>query len=179
MARKKSTRLRQRNSRGRPPAQHNGVVTQQQIDRRRQLVPGLSTEDLMKQRAGIPLEILATRGLVSEAQRSAGEQFGELVHRWRRLHQVPDDRRQKIGGPVGGEMDPRQVAKVNDAMNTATAALGICTPLARAAVESVCVDEEIGRLLDSSPIGARLTHALLDGLNALGRVFKVSSRRAA
>lgn len=180
MPRKKNhQRLRGKGSKGRPSKVPQGPAATEELLAHRQRATGLPREDLMKQRAGVPLEILASRGLITEPQRSAGEQYGALVHRWRRMHQVPDGRRQPEPGGLGGDMDPQKVELVDGAMKSAVAELDHTTPLARAAVESICVDEEMGRMLDSGDVGVRLRSALADGLTALCRVFKTPSRRAA
>lgn len=179
MARNRPKRLRGRNSRGRPPVPRDPAITDQQLAQRMKAAPGIPMEDIMKQRAGIPIEVLATRRDITEPMRLAGEQYGELVHRWRRMHQVPDGTRQKSAGGLGGDLDPRKVAVVNEAMRTATAALDRCSPMARVSVESICVDEFAGRMLDQSTVGDRLRESLREGLAALCDVFRVPSRHAA
>lgn len=178
MARKRSNRFRSKNSKGRPPVIREAVATDELLAHRQRLT-GLPMEDLMKQRAGVPLETLASRKLITEAQRSAGEQYASLVQRWRRMHNIPDGNRQPAKGGVGVELDPRKVEQVDAAMNAVLAELNNTTALVRAVLDSVCVDEEVGRLLDHSGLGARLLAALQDGLTALGRVFKTPAQRAA
>ena len=142
----------------------------------------------MKQRAGIPIEILAAmpcpdhadgRKSIGEAHRLAGEQYAELVQRWRRLHQVPDDTRQRAGVGRGDDVDPRHVQTVDARMAEVQAALDKLPPFSRAVIEEVCVREYMGRCADRSPLGARLRAALREGLDALCGVFRVASRRAA
>ena len=173
---------------GRPRAPVDPVVSPQLLAHRQRTAPGIPTEDLMKQRAGVPLEILAAmpcpdRGgshkAISEDQRQAGEQYGELVHRWRRLHQVPDDTRQKAGVGRGDDVDPRHVETINARMADAQAALDKLAPFARVVTESICVDDFMGRAGDRSSLGRRTRDALRDGLSALCAVFRVASRRAA
>jgi len=179
MPRNRPHRLRGRNSRGRPPVPRDPAITDQQLAQRMKAAPGIPAEDIMKQRAGIPIEVLATRRDITEPMRLAGEQYGELVHRWRRMHQVPDGTRQKSAGGLGGDLDPAKVAVVNEAMRTATTVLDRCNPMARVTVESICVDEFTGRITDQTSVGDRLRDALREGLTALCGVFRVPSRCAA
>ena len=172
---------------GRPALPRDPVVTTELLDHRARMAPGIPTEDLMKQRAGIPIEILAAmpcpdRGepfrAITEDQRRAGEQYGELVHRWRRLHQVPDDTCQRTGIDRG-DHDPRYVENVDGSMAKALAALDRVSPVARAATESICVDDFMGRAADRTPVGRRIRASIRDGLDALCNVFHVGARRAA
>lgn len=142
----------------------------------------------MKQRAGIPLETLAAtrcpdqvgdRRVITEAQRLAGEQYGELVHRWRRLHQVPDDTRQRAGVGRGGDVDPRHVETIDARMAEAAVVLDRLPAFARAVTESICVDEFLGRALDPTTIGRKMRDGLREGLTALCGVFRVAGKRAA
>lgn len=141
----------------------------------------------MKQRAGVPLEILAAMScpdhggqrVITEPMRLAGEQYAELVHRWRRLHQVPDDTRQRVGVGRGEDVDPAHVEKIDARMAEAQAALDKIPAFSRAVVESICVDEFMGRCVDRSPIGRKMRGGLREGLTALCGVFRVPARRAA
>lgn len=180
MARRRQNRLRSRNSRGRPPVVRETVATDELLAHRQRNAPNLSREDLMKQRAGVPLEVLLVRREITEAQRAAGEQYGELVRSWRRLHSIPDGRLQPSRGISDADPDPRLVRRVADEMEAVTTQLQrATTALARAALDSVCVDEEIGRTLDQTELGARLRAHLVDGLDSLCIVFKVRKDRAA
>lgn len=140
----------------------------------------------MHQRAGVPLEILAVMSnpdgegkAITEPMRLAGEQYRDLVHRWRRLHQVPDDTRQRAGVGRGDDVDPRHVETVNARMADAQAALDKVSPIARAVTEGVCIDDYMGRCVDRTAVGSRLRGALREGLTALCGVFRVANRRAA
>jgi hypothetical protein len=173
---------------GRPALPRDPVVTTELLDHRARMAPGIPTEDLMKQRAGIPIEILAAmpcpdradgRNAIGEAHRLAGEQYAELVQRWRRLHQVPDDTRQRAGVGRGDDVDPSHVQTVDARMAEVQSALDKLPPFARAVTESICVDEFMGRVVDRTPIGAKMRAGLREGLDALCGVFRVASRRAA
>lgn len=59
MARKRPRRSGNRSNGGRPRTPVEPVVTEQLLSQRQRRAPGIPTEDLMKQRAGVPLEILA------------------------------------------------------------------------------------------------------------------------
>lgn len=180
MARRRPNRLRSRNSKGRPPVLRETVATDELLAHRQRVAPNLTREDLMKQRAGVPIEVLLVRRFITEAQRSAGEQYGELVRSWRRLHSVPDGRLQPSRGISNADPDPRTVRKVAAEMEAVQAELArSTTALARAAIETVCVDEEIGRILDQTVLGERLRAHLIDGLDSLCVVFRVRKDRAA
>ena len=184
---RRARRRGNRSNGGRPRAPVAPVVTPELLEHRQRAAPGIPTEDLMKQRAGVPLEILAAmlcpdRGgshkAISEDQRQAGEQYGELVQRWRRLHQVPDDTRQRTGIDRG-DHDPKYVENVDASMAKALVALDRVSPVARAATESICVDDFMGRAADRTPVGRRIRASIRDGLDALCNVFHVGARRAA
>jgi hypothetical protein len=186
MARHRQRRSGNRNKGGRPALPREPIVTNELLAHRQRAAPGIPMEDLMKQRAGVPLEILATMPspegsgpVIGEAMRQAGEQMADLVQRWRRLHQVPDGTRQKVVTGAGGEVDPRQVQMVNASMAEVQAALDKVSPIARAVTEAVCVDDYMGRCADRSLLGARLRVALREGLTALCQVFRVPAKRAA
>ena len=176
-----------RSSGGRPRLERESVVTPELLAHRQRQSPGIPTEDLMKQRAGVPLEILAAmscpddqgRHVIGEPQRLAGEQYAELVHRWRRLHQVPDDTRQRVGVGRGEDVDPRHVETINARMAEVQSALDKIPAFSRAVVESICVDEFMGRCVDRSTIGVKMRAALREGLTALCGVFRVPAKRAA
>lgn len=140
----------------------------------------------MHQRAGVPLEILSVMPnpdgdgrAITEPMRLAGEQYGELVHRWRRLHQVPDDTRQRVGVGRGDDVDPRHVETVNARMAEVEAVLGKIPPFARAVVENVCIDDFMGRAVDRTNLGRKVREGLREGLTALCSVFRVPAKRAA
>lgn len=179
MPRRRQNRLKGKNAKGRPPLPRDPAVTDEAIAHRQRMAPGIPKEDLMKQRAGIPLEILATNNLITEPMRLAGEQFGEMVHRWRRMHQVPDGHRQRAAGGLSGEMDPRKVEAVDSAMRAAMAELDGCSVMARTVAESICVDEFMGRTIDRTAIGDRLRASLCEALTALCCVFRVPAKHAA
>ena len=173
---------------GRPALPRDPVVTTELLDHRARMAPGIPREDLMKQRAGIPIEILAAmpcpdhndgRKSIGEAHRLAGEQYAELVQRWRRLHQVPDDTRQRAGEGRGDDVDPSHVQTVDARMAEVQSALDNIPAFSRAVVESICVDEFMGRCVDRSPIGVKMRAALREGLTALCGVFRVPAKRTA
>jgi hypothetical protein len=56
---RRSRRPGNRTKGGRPALPRDPVVTTELLDHRARMAPGIPTEDLMKQRAGIPIEILA------------------------------------------------------------------------------------------------------------------------
>jgi hypothetical protein len=113
----------------------------------------------------------------------AGEQYGELVHRWRRdCTKMPDDTRQRTGIDRGDHVDSEVTSQnVNDGSMAKVAgrARQTCRRFARAATESICVDDFMGRAADRTPVGRRIRASIRDGLDALCNVFHVGARRAA
>jgi hypothetical protein len=188
MPHKRQRRSGNRSSGGRPRTPPQPIMTEQQIAHRQRLAPGIPMEDLMKQRAGVPLETLAAmrcpdfndgRMVIGETHRLAGEQFANLVQRWRRLHQIPDDTRQRAGVGRGQDVDPRHVETINARMAEVESALDGVPPFAGSVVESICIDDFMGRAVDNTPIGRKIREALREGLTALCGVFRVHAKRAA
>jgi hypothetical protein len=182
MARKRLN-PRRRHKCGKPVLEpRDPVVTPELLDQRRRITPGLEDAKLMDQRAGVALDQLLTLKHITPAQRDAGEEYGSLVRKWRRLHGVPNDHRQRASAAGnGGDIDPAQVERANAQIDAASRRLGQvkAAALVRVVVDSVCVDEVLGRVLDRGELGDRLRAALTAGLDALALEFRLSQKRAA
>ena len=156
----------------RKPTDTGPACTPEILAHRRQAMPDLDDKTLMTNRAGLPLEMLFAQNLITRAQRDAGERYGKVVHRWRLIKGVRDGTRQAKPG-AGNEIDPVVADRVTREYIACRRAIESLTPIAQAAIQTVCVDEGPSRIMDKSMLGDRLRKALREGLNQLCGVFQI------
>ena len=129
----------------------------------------------MTQRAGIPVEILFARNMITKDQAQAANEYRTLVDRYRRLWGVPDGTRSF--GPATGtatEPDGDKARQAAERYRAATDALARCPArvMVAAVVDEIVIKEDMPPLFTSSGYERARAHLQI-GLDALAVVFRV------